>query len=181
LIRELLTLDADAAGAWHILFDSLWKNFANRFNGILERVARCRELVDKEAISIEIVESRIWRAKLNEDLEQRERIIQAAQLQDAINWLAVEDRHQDDHLDRLSARRQPDTGEWIFKTTEVKSWISDDTNDPMLWLKGIPGAGAAYLKILSLALLMDNRKERTLRSYHTLTERQKPNSDVLLL
>src|SRR5205814_2356372 len=131
--------------AWHIVFESIWKDFRSRFNGILESLARYRKLVDKEAISIEIVESRIWRDRIDHDLEQQEKIRRASQLQDTIGWLAVEDRLQADDLDRLWKRRQQGTGDWVFKNLEFSRWIDENGGESVLWLKGIPGAGMLYL------------------------------------
>lgn len=100
--------------------------------------------MDKEAVSIDIVEARTWRMQVQEILERREKEREASQLQDAITWLAVDDCAQEDELDRLSYRRQPGTCDWVLDALKVKSWMEDDTSNPVLWLKGIPGAGSNY-------------------------------------
>ena len=97
--------------------------------------------MDKEALSISIVETRSWRKQAQLDLEKRDQERQASQFKDSVAWLAIESRIQEDDLDRLSRRRQPGTCEWILKVPKLASWISDDTAEPILWLKGIPGAG----------------------------------------
>lgn len=123
------------------MFNSLWKDFDARFNSILESLARHTELVDKEALSISIVEARSWRRQADLDLQKRELDRQAVQFKDAVAWLAVESRTQEDDLDRLSRRRGPGTCDWILQVPRFTSWLSNANDEPVLWLKGIPGAG----------------------------------------
>lgn len=138
----LIIIDcADPIIAWHIVFDSLWKDFGTRFNGILDSLARHRDLVDKEAMSIEILDARSLRIQEQHRLEQREKDRRVSQLQDSIAWLAVEDRILEDDLYRLSQRRQPGTCDWVLGISKLISWVADDDEEPILWLKGIPGAG----------------------------------------
>ena len=98
-------------------------------------------MVDKEALSIDIVEARQWREQAQENLELRGNERRLTQLHHSMAWLAVEDVIQEDDLDRLSRRRQPGTCEWIFSNSSINSWFADTKDVPILWLKGIPGAG----------------------------------------
>ncbi len=104
-------------------------------------MARHKDLVDKEALSIDIAEARSWREHAREDVERREKERLASQLQDSITWLGVGDCLQENELDRLSRRRQPDTCDWILKTAKFKSWKKEAYGEPLMWLRGIPGAG----------------------------------------
>jgi len=126
---------------WHVVFDSLWKDFDSRFSGILESLSRHRDLVDREASSINIAEARSARIRAEEDIMRREKERQAYRLQDSISWLAVSDDNLEDELDRLLRRRQPGTCKWFIDNPQISSWISDCKRDPIIWLKGIPGAG----------------------------------------
>jgi hypothetical protein len=119
----------------------LWKDFAVRFHGILESLVRHREHVDKEASSIAILEVKRWRTQHQQYVEQQEIERQDFLLQEAITWVAVEDRLQEDELDRLSDLRQPGTCEWILRTPHLESWINSPGDNTILWLNGIPGAG----------------------------------------
>ena len=146
--------------AWHIIFDSLWKDFDRRFSGILESLARHRDLVDKEALSIDIVEARKWRLQTQEDIELRGNETRLTQLQHSTAWLAVEDVMQDDDLDKFSRRRQPGTCDWILKNPRIASWIADTNDYPILWLKGIPGAGEHCLSISPVNFLVNQLQEK---------------------
>ncbi|KAL9116701.1 MAG: hypothetical protein Q9187_006774, partial [Circinaria calcarea] len=147
--------------AWHIVFDSLWKDFGTRFNGILDSLARHRDLVDKEALSIEIAEARSWRIQAQQNLEHREKERQLSQLQNSIAWLAVEDRILEDDLHRLSQRRQPGTCDWVLGSSKLIAWVADDYEEPILWLRGIPGAGMASVRHLpSMKRSSDQQQEK---------------------
>lgn len=110
----------------------------------MERLARYRDLVDKEALSIDIVESRIWRERINDEIEQKEQQRFNSQLQDVIGWLSVDDRLQEDDLDKLSRARQEGTCLWIENVSECTLWMMQSKSPSVMWLNGIPGAGKLY-------------------------------------
>jgi hypothetical protein len=124
-----------------VFFDSLWKDFGVRFLGVLENLARHRDLVDREASSIAIIEAKKWRALQKDDIDRREIERRDQRLQDCISWLAIHDRSQEDDLDRLSQRRQSGTCEWVLSSAHLRTWVENQNEEPVLWLKGIPGAG----------------------------------------
>lgn len=127
--------------AWHILFDSFWKDFGVRFLGILENLERHRDLVDKEASAIAIIEAKKWRAQQQDTIDRLESERSDRQLQDCISWLAIDDRSQEDTFERLSQRRQAGTCEWVLSSSQLRTWIENQNEEPVLWLQGIPGAG----------------------------------------
>jgi hypothetical protein len=122
----------------------LWKDFESRFTGILESLARHRELVDKEAISIDIAEARSWRIRAEEDIERREKQRKEQQLHYVIGWLAVDDLLQEEEFDRLSERRQDGTCAWVVSSSQLKAWNEDGNSEPIIWINGIPGAGMLF-------------------------------------
>lgn len=127
--------------AWHVLFDSLWKDFGVRFLGILEKLERHRDIVDKEASAIAIIEAKKWRVQQQDNIDRLESERRDRQLQDCISWLAIDDRSQEDALDKLTQRRQAGTCEWVLNSSNLRTWIENQNEEPVLWLKGIPGAG----------------------------------------
>lgn len=129
--------------AFHLFFDSMWKSFEFRFNGILKDFARHRDLVMREVVTIDVVEARELRIKSQQELEQQERKTQNYYLHDSISWLKVPDE-QHDELDRLAEKRQEGTCEWVFRNPLFQSWKNDAHSDAILWVKGIPGAGTAF-------------------------------------
>ena len=76
-----------------------------------------------------------------EDLIRQEKKSQGFYLHDSIAWLKVAAEEHDDELERLSDKRQKGTCEWVFNNPLFKTWTDDPHAEPILWVKGIPGAG----------------------------------------
>jgi hypothetical protein len=138
--------------AWQILFLSLWKDFESRFVSIIDGLKKQRDFVDKEALSIDIVEAKDSRSRLQEEilqrqkqslmlLEQNETNAGNSRVKDAVAWLSVDDRDQEEHYERVSRRRHDETCKWIMRENRIDSWVRNDTKYPVLWLNGKPGAG----------------------------------------
>jgi len=129
--------------SWHIFFESLWKSFAFRFQGILKRLTHHQELLMKHVITIDVVEARQWRIKAEEEVVRQEKQSQDFHLHDCISWLKVADEQREDELNRQCEKRQEGTCEWVFRNLLFQRWKDDGHTDPILWVKGIPGAGEA--------------------------------------
>jgi hypothetical protein len=97
--------------------------------------------VTKEAVTIDLVEARNWRFKAEEDLRNREKRRSDTYIHDTIAWLNIVTEHQDDELDRLLSKRLKGTCDWIFRNEKMRSWKDYAHGEPVLWVKGIPGAG----------------------------------------
>jgi hypothetical protein len=109
----------------------------------LESLKRHSDLVDREASSIDIAEARFARSQAQEDIEKRGLERRERQLQASITWLGIEDRVQEDELYRFGQRRQENTCDWVLRNFRFTSWLGDNNENSILWLKGIPGAGQA--------------------------------------
>ncbi|KAJ8067481.1 hypothetical protein OCU04_004825 [Sclerotinia nivalis] len=143
---------------WHVVIDSLWKDFDSRFSGILESLSRHRDLIDREASSINIAEARSARVRAEEDVARREKERQNYQLKDSITWLAITNEEQQDIIEQLLRRRQSGTGEWLLQNPQIMSWISDSRMHPVIWLKGIPGGGKSVLCVHLIEALTADQK-----------------------
>jgi len=126
-----------------MLFDTLWKDFSSRFSSIIESLTRHRDLIDKEATSIDIAEARVWRVREQEELENRERDKRIQQLNRTVNWLSIDNsiHMPDDDLYRFSKTRLRGTCKWILRDQILVKWRETDENHRAMWMKGIPGAG----------------------------------------
>ena len=137
--------------AWKIVFESLWKTFNLRFQSILENLRKHRDLIDQEAATIDIVESKAWRDKHLEqirqwrierahdvDVKEKERL--ALQIRDTMNWLGASEEQEDTHAKLLRAY-ESDDAHWILTEPLVVSWLNDGRDCSVLWLNGKPGSG----------------------------------------
>jgi hypothetical protein len=139
---------------WHILFVSLWKDFRARFSGIIESLKAQRDFVDREAMSLHIVEAKNSQATLQNEIQQRQKFsnemldvteknLKIAQLHHSVAWLGVDDKLQEIELEKHSHRRHPETCQWLISESKIKAWIENNTKSPLLWMNGKPGAGQA--------------------------------------
>jgi hypothetical protein len=99
-----------------------------------------------------MVEDRAARTRILDDISERQRQAAAnldfndaqkrlVQLQSSTSWLAANDKKQEAERSRRSMMKHPGTFEWIGQVPEMKSWLKDDSLEPILWLNGKPGAG----------------------------------------
>ena len=144
------------------MFDSLWKTFNLRFQGILENLKKHRDLIDAEANAINIAEAKAWRrTQLNYirqwridrayeiDKTEQERL--ASQTKEAVAWIGASEG-QEDILAKLSKACDSSHGHWILKEPIAVSWLGQDARDePVIWLNGKPGAGKSCHSFANLS------------------------------
>ena len=137
--------------AWKTVFDSLWKTFNPRFQGILENLRKHRDLIDQEANALNIAEAKAWRTKQLEQIRQwrveraedlerveHERIV--SQTREAVAWFG-EAQDQEDLLLKLSRACDGNHDHWILKEPTIMSWLEPAQTHAFVWLNGKPGAG----------------------------------------
>jgi hypothetical protein len=110
----------------------------------------------QESIPVDITAALQWRIKSQEEIVRQEKLTRDYYLHDSLAWLLPGEGH-DDELEGLSNRRHQGTCEWILKNDLFQDWKDSESGDPILWVKGIPGAGETY--IISL-LIRTNRLNR---------------------
>ena len=136
------------------MFESLWKTFNLPFQGILENLRKHRDLIDQEAATIDIVESKAWRDKHLEqirewrverahDLEVKEKELRSRQIRETTSWLGASEEQDDYHARLLRAYENGDA-HWILKEPLVISWLENSRHCPVVWLNGKPGAGTSH-------------------------------------
>jgi hypothetical protein len=128
------------------MFLPLWKDFGGRLNHIIESLQKCRDCFDTEAASFNNLEekSRI-RQQAREILEEDEKRMRITHLQESISWLSADDGYQASEYERISSRRHDETCKWIFQAPKMARWLTDYSEQPLLWLTGKPGAGKQFL------------------------------------
>jgi hypothetical protein len=76
-------------------------------------------------------------------IEQGDTEAQIARKRHAVAWLSEDVRDQEEHYEQISSRRHDDTCKWVFRQSQMESWMRSDRKAPLLWLNGKPGAGTA--------------------------------------
>lgn len=148
--------------AWHFWFTFDWGLFERRFKLILQKLSLHCELLDKEAAAAHYSEMKQLRdeLQLKEDASERQRQYQLAQ--DVFRWLSAAEDTQEEQLERLSDKRQPETCDWVLSDPQMRPWIEDDCGDSVLWMTGIPGAGKSFLCSLIVGHLQSKQHLSTL-------------------
>lgn len=138
-----------------MVFDSLWKSFNLRFNGILESLRKHRDLIDQEANAIHIAESkalrnmqfdhiRQWRADHALDIDEKERERLSSYIRETVAWLGASE-DQEDHYIKHSKACDGSNGHWVLQNPSIVSWLDQSRENPVVWLHGKPGAGQSNI------------------------------------
>ncbi|RYC58773.1 hypothetical protein CHU98_g7433 [Xylaria longipes] len=131
--------------SWKFFFATTWANFDFRFNSILASMAKISEAIDREAVTLDIIESRQWREKLASQVATREKDRLARQRQSVIAWLALDHLPQDDNREKLLRDCLEGSCAWVLKQEKVASWMKTDSKQAAVWLHGKPGAGKSVI------------------------------------
>lgn len=126
-----------------MFFSSGWGRFEHHFNALLQSIAHCSELIDKEAVSFDIIQAKEWRQKSLEDAINREKRWESEQLEAVLRWLEIGESksNQEIKLEWLRSHCCEGTAQWVTKSSKVRSWLQFGRGDPVLWLHGKPGSG----------------------------------------
>jgi hypothetical protein len=127
---------------WRQVFKSMWKDFKNRFQHILDRLRDHRALIESQATLLHFQQYQADRIRLLDDLDRSEKGELHKKYREVLEWVSG-GKTIVDHESACEARSEyPDSGRWILKNNKLQNWRHADTPiSSLLWLNGIPGAG----------------------------------------
>ncbi|KAH6689939.1 hypothetical protein BKA61DRAFT_585139 [Leptodontidium sp. MPI-SDFR-AT-0119] len=131
--------------AWQLFFLASWKFFEPRFHGILSNITYNRQILNNETGKVDSASVIQWRSKNKDELDMREKKMFDRNLYDSISWLKAEQRPFGDEIEMLSYQRLQRTCEWVLANEMFQRWRENPESDPVLWIKGIIGAGKTVL------------------------------------
>ncbi|KAJ3454415.1 hypothetical protein MRS44_018309 [Fusarium solani] len=135
---------------WEDLFDITWNTCKTRLLVIISEIARRRSSIENQSGYSHIEESQDSRSTedARPDTELEERDFRRRSV--VCSWLKA--TNPDTDQDRFSNIRadHPGTGRWLFSNQFFNDWFHPQfvTIPPLLWLKGLPGAGKTILASL---------------------------------
>ncbi|KAM0715377.1 hypothetical protein Q7P37_008875 [Cladosporium fusiforme] len=105
-----------------------------------------------------------------------------SQVFDVLNWLRAPDPSA--HHLRARKKYQSGTGQWFFKSSEFKHWLSG--RSPWLWLSGAPGMGKTVLCSQAIEYIADQTRYRQAEAlayfyFPVEADRDTPPYQMLLL
>lgn len=126
---------------WKNLFDETWKTYSSRFDSLILNLARHGSLIEKEANPSEIDTELSLTAPSSLDSQMRVEDLTRSTI--VYNWLRPANVANDqDHFSRIRSE-YGDTGRWLLNNPSFQRWFDRKFPEipPLLWLRGIPGAG----------------------------------------
>lgn len=104
------------------------------------------DLIDKEAVSIDIARAEQWRRQLIQEARKQETLQSSDQFQSVLTWLGVQSHVQEDVLDEHLNQIHPNSCDWISTHRIAKPWVASSLQDRSMWINGNPGAGEHLTK-----------------------------------
>lgn len=125
----------------------MWSDFRSRFEHILSRLRRHRELIERQAAlqNSQEIQRNVERYQQDRDtfvkfFEKQERAESEKTFFGVLKWISGVQTSLDHEA--FCSERVEDTGRWILKHEKVENWKEAETpENSILWLNGIPGAG----------------------------------------
>jgi hypothetical protein len=108
---------------WKIFFATSWGMFEHRFESLLQNIADNSELIDKEAVALDILQAAEQRQREREHSMSREIQWKSEQLQSVLNWLETGESDPELKLEWLRSRCYEGTSQWITKAAKIRSWL----------------------------------------------------------
>ena len=146
---------------WKQLFQATWKTFRTKFSGLLENIRRNQHLVESQAnliqfkqlkeanlVHFEQLFQELHTARLKAEAESRsfEDVEKSRRLGILRSWLSAAPASSDYENFIRKLKDYPESGLWLAHDDRMQSWLNPDTcGSPLLWVNGIPGAGASSL------------------------------------
>ena len=119
-----------------MLLECLWPKYEDIFDIINRNIEKHKGLIDREVKIRMIKESR----KARDEALHRHQEDRDAQELDRLERNIPPHDYQT-LLERVRRGHCADTGKWIVSDPLFKSWLDAGSNQRLLWLAGVPGAG----------------------------------------
>lgn len=125
---------------WMYIFDRTWPNLLSLISEVSSHISRLTGLM-RTQISLEhIHQGYEFRRNALENFTKQARETRRQEFERIKTSLSV--REYNGSLYELRGGRSSGTGNWLFGSRPFAKWLDDSKGKlPILWLKGIPGAG----------------------------------------
>lgn len=144
---------------------------------------RHEELIDREANARDIAEARSMRQELRSWKEERLEEIRlederqsAKEYRTLLSWLNINESDQITIFESISSQgnRHPGTCAWVTQNTQIRAWLQEKPDTPILWLSGTAGSGKSVIST-QLVNFIHNAKNTVL--YHFCTHASTASSE----
>ncbi|RBQ76481.1 hypothetical protein FVER14953_03349 [Fusarium verticillioides] len=127
-----------------VMFEMLWPRHKDRIQVVVKHMAGHRDLFRREVRMEEIRKADEMRNREMQHFVQTEENNIAQEY--ASHRTHISPKSYDGDLYRFSEAVCDGTGKWLFRDESFQNWLAGKENSkPILWLRGIPGAGKTLL------------------------------------
>ncbi|KAI1180456.1 hypothetical protein F4777DRAFT_530453 [Nemania sp. FL0916] len=163
LFQDIMALHKEAYSIisklrWKVYFKWSFGRFEHRFGSLLKSITYTSELIDKEAVSLDIIEAAEKRQRDQDTSKAREIQWEFEQRQKVLDWLQMEESNVEDKLDWLRNRCYEGTSQWVTKSSKLRQWLQRGRGPNLLWLNGKPGSGKSCLSSQIIDFLRSDPK-----------------------
>lgn len=124
-------------------------------------------LIDTEANARDIAESqgmrqelRSWKEKSLERIQNENMDQSLKEFHTILSWLHIDESDQLTIFESVSSQgnRHPGTCTWVTQNPQIRAWMQDKLNAPILWLSGNPGSGKSVISTQLINFLNSAKK-----------------------
>ncbi|KAG9503428.1 hypothetical protein J7337_006273 [Fusarium musae] len=142
-----------------VMFEMLWPRHKDRIQVVVKHMASHRDLFRREVRMEEIRRADEMRNRELQHFVQTEENSIAQEYASHRAHLAP--KNYDADLYRFSESVCNGTGKWLFRNESFQNWLAGkDKAKPILWLRGIPGAGEPLVLLQSMRYTLINYSYR---------------------
>jgi hypothetical protein len=126
---------------WRVFFETSWARFESRLHRIRQEVAQLASLLGREEMHFRIDRAQKDREQWRAELTRAEKETSAKERSNVAFWLNADELNQEDELDFISGQCHPQSCDWVYENSKIKSWMRRGAEHSVVWLKGKPGSG----------------------------------------
>ncbi|KAI1170611.1 hypothetical protein F4777DRAFT_568638 [Nemania sp. FL0916] len=131
---------------WKKVFRPSWAEFVYRLQPIKESIARSKRSIENDISIIEFEKLQMLGADALHTFQTNCTAQAAYHRTIVLQWLAPFDCWPDHYKHRQTRSICTNPGTWLLDEPQLKEWMDPESiQTPLLWLRGIPGAGKTIL------------------------------------
>ncbi|GKZ21143.1 hypothetical protein AbraIFM66951_008668 [Aspergillus brasiliensis] len=145
---------------WDQLFVSWFKEESIEFRELSSRIDRNKQLIENNASQQDLEAVRMQNLGKKSVLESARYTTAKIHSDTVRHWLSAFDIQtaHEIHIERRKVCEDP--GRWLLQSLEFERWARPETSwNPLLWLRGLPGAGKSVLA----SIVIDNLLEMKMK------------------
>jgi hypothetical protein len=162
---------------WGLIFESMWTKQREKINIVKAQIQRHTLLLRREVGLEHIQEAQNAQLQALEHYEKSEKSFRRQEYQAVKTYISP--TTYEHKLDSFHARICQGTGQWLLRDTTFAKWLDKaDASMKILWLQGIPGAGACKLTQATLDVVINQAVRKDISIKHSCPQGEGNRTDA---